>query len=937
MGLRLKAAAALFFSALLPLGLGTLVATEFSERALRTEVENRLERSLSTDLQQIEREFSLRLDDLTTISEAGVMQDVLIADDAGEIAASLSTLRKRYREFGALIVADEFGNILASDGIQTSADLLAQTEQFQATLSGEAAVSKFGEAYEIAGNSVLMSVPIRAAYDSDTVIGALAGVVAWDKFQKRLASLSIDGNTQSKDRLLTLTTDGGSRVIYETEVSAADPEVAKVREAMERTTPLGVVSEQHYLIMSMRLPAKSPFGHLDLSFHSAVAERVALSGAKTLKRDLIITASLLAIALVPLGWFGSRSMTGPLVAMSSTMSRITRNTNHSREWDMAGSQLLSSSVQARNDEIGLLGRSFAALMDQLSAARRELIEKSEAEINKRRERLDAALDNMSQGLCMFDNEHQLIVHNRRFLEMHGLTLDAIKPGMEIEEVIRRMQRAGNYTSRLSSDLADDLTVEMESRKPHFFSDQIQGERSVAVSQVPLENGGCVITFEDTTERRRAEARMEYLAHHDELTGLPNRTTFRKELDRALAFVRRGGELAVFCLDLDHFKSVNDTLGHPIGDRLLQQVADRLRSCVRETDVIARLGGDEFAILAHGAVETPSALADRVIETLSAPFEIDGHQVVVGASVGIALAPTDGNDPHVLVKAADLALYRAKSDGRGVHSFYQPEMDAKLQARRALELDLRAALAKDEFYVTYQPIINVATDQVACFEALLRWRHSERGLVPPDQFIALAEDIGLIHKIGAWVLRQACRDAATWPSDIRVAVNLSPVQFKNPALVSEVEAALIESGLGPRRLELEITETVLLNQTDATLEVLIQLRDLGVRISMDDFGTGYSSLSYLRKFPFDKIKIDRSFISDLPDSPDALAIIRAISGLGSSLHMSTTAEGVETLTQLEAIRAEGCTEVQGYLYSPSVEAAEVMHLLQKFTREERSVA
>ncbi len=430
-----------------------------------------------------------------------------------------------------------------------------------------------------------------------------------------------------------------------------------------------------------------------------------------------------------------------------------------------------------------------------------------------------------------------------------------------------------------------------------------------------------------------------MAHHDALTRLPNRVRFREQMEGALVPAARGEATAVLCIDLDHFKAVNDTLGHPVGDALLQAVADRIRSCVRPSDTVARLGGDEFAIV-QVSVDQPmgsTALATRLIEKLSAPFDVQGHQVVISASIGIAIMPDDGDDPDCLLKNADMALYRAKEDGRGIHRYFEPDMDARMQARRTLELDLRKALALGEFELFYQPLVRLETNQVSGLEALLRWRHPRRGLVPPGEFIPLAEDIGLIGPIGAWVLKEACREATSWPSELKVAVNLSPVQFKNGTVVLDVVAALGASGLPASRLELEITETVLLQDTEATITTLNSLRDLGVSISMDDFGTGYSSLSYLRKFPFDKIKIDRSFIRDLSEEPDSIAIIRAVAGLGSSLGIATTAEGVETEAQLHRLREEGCTEVQGYLFSKPIPADQVQPLLQRLDPPKKAVA
>jgi diguanylate cyclase (GGDEF)-like protein len=389
-------------------------------------------------------------------------------------------------------------------------------------------------------------------------------------------------------------------------------------------------------------------------------------------------------------------------------------------------------------------------------------------------------------------------------------------------------------------------------------------------------------------------------------------------------------IAVLCLDLDHFKDINDSLGHPIGDALLKEVGRRLAACVGENDTVARLGGDEFAVVQLGKEEEAAAtvLAGRLVEVISAPYEIADHQIIIGVSIGISLSPQDGGNPNELLKNADLALYRAKADGRGTYRFFEAGMDARAQARRLLEMDLRAALRRNEFEVHYQPIRDVAKDQVVAFEALVRWNHPQRGLISPVAFIPLAEETGLIVQLGEVVLRNACADAASWPEDIGVAVNLSPVQFKNLNLVASVSEALASSGLSPRRLELEITESVLLQNSEATLAILHELRANGVRISLDDFGTGYSSLSYLRSFPFDKIKIDRSFVSELSTRDDSIAIVRAVTGLGRSLGIATTAEGVENHAQLELLQREGCTQAQGYLFSPPRPASEVAMMLAR---------
>ena len=444
----------------------------------------------------------------------------------------------------------------------------------------------------------------------------------------------------------------------------------------------------------------------------------------------------------------------------------------------------------------------------------------------------------------------------------------------------------------------------------------------------------LVAIVDVTERKQAEARIAYMAQHDALTNLPNRVLFHERLDGALSQLpRRGGLIAVHCLDLDHFKSVNDTLGHPLGDELLRVVADRLKGKLRDCDLVARLGGDEFAVIQNIAhPNEASDLAARLIAAISASYDIQGHEVIIGGSIGIALAPGDGNAADVLLRNADMALYRAKAEGRGTSHFFEAEMDRRVQARRLLELDLRKAFANGELDLHYQPLVNLLEDRIIGFEALLRWQHPERGMVMPGEFIALAEEIGLIGPIGEWVLRRACEEAARWPGDLKVAVNLSPAQFRTRAVVQAVLSALAHSGLAPQRLELEITESVLLGETDANLATLHQLRQIGTRISMDDFGTGYSSLSYLRSFPFDKIKIDRSFVRDIAERPDCMAIIRAVAGLGASLGISTTAEGVETSEQLDRLRAEGCTEAQGYLFSPPCPAADIAPLLAATSRK-----
>ena len=563
-------------------------------------------------------------------------------------------------------------------------------------------------------------------------------------------------------------------------------------------------------------------------------------------------------------------------------------------------------------------------------------ERSLAEQNRQ---LDAALTNMSQGLVMFDSSARLVVFNQRYIDMFGLSREIIEPGRPLREILYHRVATGGFSVDEVETYMADLLAAVAHGKTFGKITKLPDGRIISIINQPIADGGWVATHEDITERLLAEEKIRYMAHNDALTNLPNRVSFYERMEAILSSLRRSETIAVFSLDLDHFKAVNDTLGHPIGDRLLQAAGERMRGCVRDEDIVARLGGDEFAIVQvpSGQPSNITALATRLIEVVGAPYDIDGHQVVVGVSVGIALAPSDSEVPETLIKHADLALYRAKADGGGVYRFFEVEMDARMQARRALELDLRKAIMNAEFELYYQPIIDVKSGQISSCEALIRWHHPERGMVAPLEFIPVAEETGLIVPLGEWILRQACAEAARWPKNVTVAVNLSPAQFKSRNLVPTVISALATSGLAAGRLELEITELVLLQETEGAFAILHQLRDLGIRIAMDDFGTGYSSLGYLRSFPFDKIKIDQSFIRDLPTKGDSVAIVRAVVGLSSSLGITTTAEGVETKEQLASLTSEGCNEVQGFLFSPPRPAVEVERILGEQAQRVEAVA
>ena len=621
-------------------------------------------------------------------------------------------------------------------------------------------------------------------------------------------------------------------------------------------------------------------------------------------------------------------------------------------WRRQQSLLLGSALLLEAGVLGvaLLGR--RQLLNQARIARAQAAEsRAELELLREREqaeheralqamRFGVALDNLVQGICMLDASRILQVANQRLLAILSVPDGSDLVGHPVSRLFAAALAGGALTSRDLRSFRSHLRADPQPNAPAedraarrarwTFSWELEDGRFLSVNLRQMPDGGWIATLEDVTARRSAEARIAHMARHDALTDLPNRSLFGERLSAAVARAGRGEGCALLYLDLDHFKEINDTLGHPVGDAVLREATARLLRCVRSIDTVARLGGDEFAVLQTGLerADDAASLAERLIAELSLPCRLGGETLRVGVSLGIAvLLPGEEEGEDTLMRKADLALYRAKAEGGGRFRFFEPEMERAMQSRRQLEADLHRALARQEFELFYQPILRLCTGEVVGFEALIRWRHPHRGLVSPAEFMPFVEQSELMMPIGAWVLEEACRQAAAWPAPLKIAVNLSATQFAaGEVLVQQILGALERSGLRPDRLELEVTETVLLEDTQDTLSALHQIRRHGVRVALDDFGTGYSSLSYLRKFPFDKVKIDQSFVRDMGGREDCAAIVRAVTSLGASLGMITLAEGVETPEQHEMLLRQGCEEGQGYLFSPPRPAGEIAAIL-----------
>ncbi|MBF0677945.1 MAG: EAL domain-containing protein [Devosia sp.] len=578
-------------------------------------------------------------------------------------------------------------------------------------------------------------------------------------------------------------------------------------------------------------------------------------------------------------------------------------------------QWASSYISAGLIACGLSLIALLLVHNRLLARAQTVLQQKERTLALQNARFDAALEAMSPGLCLLDADERVIVYNQRFLTIFGFDGRSQIEGRRLADLISTdmLPDSASGDDRELGD-TDDIAL-LNDHAYHLDNGTV-----LMVTREPTGEGGWVYTFEDVTERHKAQDRVVHMAHHDALTGMPNRMRFWDCINQALR--RTGAQdkpFAVLYLDLDRFKEVNDTLGHPVGDALLRQVSERLRKAAGG-DMVGRLGGDEFAVLHHctdRTFESARDLAEGLIAAVGRTYHIDGNEIVVSTSVGIALSSGASMDADELMKNADLALYQAKADGPAAYRFFSPQMEEKLQHRRNLEADLRQGLKLGQFELYFQPLISLETGAIVLGEALMRWRHPDKGMISPAEFIPLAEETGMIGALGHWALQQACEHALHWPDSVRLSVNLSPVQFRDEGLVDGVKEVLENTALDPKRLELEITESVLLQNNAANFNALHRLRGLGLTIALDDFGTGYSSLSYLQRFPFDKIKIDQSFVRDLGTRPDSSAIIQSIATLGRNLRMQTTAEGVETKEQLDIITEAGCTQAQGYYFSPPV--------------------
>jgi diguanylate cyclase (GGDEF)-like protein len=620
--------------------------------------------------------------------------------------------------------------------------------------------------------------------------------------------------------------------------------------------------------------------------------------------------------------------------------QLEKATNAAGDVDLAALRaLVTAAYEEAEQDRRRTDRSIELMVGELTAfqagleaeikTRTAQLRQSQRKLRTKNAHFLSALENMAHGLALFDHRHRLVICNSQYLDMYNVPRRLGRAGTHVAKIIEARIAAGTAVRDDPTAYLNERLALVDAGQTTTVTHQLRNGRVINVTDRPMPDGGWVTTHKDITELHGMQAELRHQAYHDVLTDLPNRNLLYQRLEMSFQTLRGDDSFAVLCLDLDGFKSINDSMGHSSGDRLLRQVAARLRKTIGEADIVGRMGGDEFAVLqSGGTADSAATLAKNIVEALRQPFDVDGDAVSVAISVGVALAPRDGRTTDDLLKSGDMALYSVKKDGRGGYRFFEPDMGRAISARRHMEQDLRRALANGEFELHYQPIINLQSKTIAGFEALLRWLHPDAGLISPGAFVPLAEELGLIVPIGEWVIREAFTEAANWPSHLRVAVNVSPVQFGHGNLVGVVMNALASSGLAHDRAEIEITERLFLENSQFNLDILHQLHTLGLKVALDDFGTGYSALNYLLAFPFDRIKIDGSFVQAVDNAADAQIILHAVADIGARMGMTTTAEGVETPEQLKNVHGVGYTEAQGFLISKPMSRAAVRRLLQQ---------
>ncbi len=881
----------------------------------------------------------LFLDRLRRVSTLSERQDVVAAVESRNVVAMSELLGAgaQLADVDGLVVLDEKGRVIGASS--NSIDLVTLNDRIQRfSFSGDITAALM-ESYPGHRQTFSYVLPrsetgIFVPSGNDNALSQVIFVPVFDEFGYVIGGLLAQRWLRETEPLLAdlaeinsfelaivLDNKVISRANFEGRIS--DLELSPTRPNIAHN---GIrVVECGVPLFPMTVCAMVPIE--DLTATQAELTRIGIEEERKLLRWLLLFGMLALVAFAAVAFLLSRQITRPLTNITRVLSGIAAG---DFENQVVGTD--------RHDEVGDIARSVVSLQHSIKerdALRARVHEKNtilrtqEAQLREQNILFDAALNNMSHGLCMFDRDGRLIVSNLRVAELFELERDALKPGMN-EAQLSDLQKA----EALGSEALLPHEARQGPQQPGSWAQSTKMERTrsgriVLTTRQPLADGGWVAISEDITERQEARDRLAFLARHDILTGLPNRVEFRDHMDRLLQLQKaEGGEFAILCLDLDEFKTVNDSLGHPIGDELLRHVADRLRLLGGEEDLVVRLGGDEFAILTrlHVRPDSIEEIAEAAIWELSQPFQIADHEIVIGVSIGISVSTGDGSAGDELFKQADLALYRAKEDGRNTRRYFQADMGAAVKERRELITDLRTAVGNGELELYFQPQFTLADYQISGFEALLRWNHPRRGLVSPADFIPIAEDTGVILQVGEWVLNEACRLAADWPDHLRIAVNLSPRQLRGHAFGPVLVNALTKFDLRPDRLELEVTETVLLTDSDEVLDALHQAKSLGVKVSMDDFGTGYSSLSYLRRFPFDKIKIDQSFVRSMAYSEDSVSIVKAVIDLAKNLNMTTTAEGVETRELLDMLAEIGCTEAQGFFLGRPMPIAEAEALI-----------